>query len=193
MRDELNAKEISVLLDVSTVANLEIKPNFQLLGPKYGRDVGRVVGEISKAEPSEVFRIVSSNQQVTLGDYTLDPEEIAVSATDKVGYSVIAEQGYSAAVTTGITGELELEGRARELVHQIQNMRRDAGFDISDHINVYYTGEPGIDEVIDAHGGYIRQETLSDDLIRSAPPEDAHAASHRINGVYTDLGVVAVK
>ena len=193
VRDELNAKEISVLDDVSTVANLEIKPNFQLLGPKYERDVGRVVGAISKAEPSEVFRKVSANQQVTLGEYTLEPEEVVVSATDKDGFSVIAEQGYSAAVTTGITAELELEGRARELVHQVQNMRRDAGFDIADRITTYYTGDPGIDDVIAAHGGYIRQETLSEDLVKSAPPQDAHAASHRINGLEAALGVVAVK
>ena len=189
----MNAKEISVLDDISTVANLEIKPNFQLLGPKYGRDVGRVVGAISKAEPSEVFRKVSANQQVTLGEYTLEPEEVVVSATDKDGFSVIAEQGYSAAVTTEITAELELEGRARELVHQVQNMRRDAGFDIADRITTYYTGDPGIDDVIAAHGGYIRQETLSEDLVKSAPPQDAHAASHRINGLEAALGVVAVK
>ncbi|MDE2715641.1 MAG: isoleucine--tRNA ligase [Chloroflexota bacterium] len=193
VRDELNTKEISVLDDVSTVANLEIKPNFQLLGPKYERDVGRVAGAISKAEPSEVFRKVSANRQVTLGDYTLEPDEIVVSATDKQGYSVIAEQGYSAAVTTELTADLELEGRARELVHQVQNMRRDAGFDIADRITTYYTGDTGIDEVIAAHGGYIRQETLSDDLVRSAPPEEAHAESHRINGMEADLGVVAVK
>ena len=193
VRDELNAKEISVLDDISTVANLEIKPNFQLLGPKYGRDVGRVVGAISKAEPSEVFRKVSANQQVTLGEYTIEPDEVVVSATDKDGFSVIAEQGYSAAVTTGITAELELEGRARELVHQVQNMRRDAGFDIADRITTYYTGDPGIDDVIATHGGYIRQETLSEDLVKSAPPQDAHAASHRINGLEAALGVVAVK
>ena len=136
---------------------------------------------------------VSANRQVTLGDYTLEPDEIIVSATDKEGYSVIAEQGYSAAVTTELTADLELEGRARELVHQVQNMRRDAGFDISDRITTYYTGDPAIDDVIAAHGGYIRQETLSDDLIRSAPPDEAHAESHRINGLEADLGVVAVK
>ena len=61
---------------------------------------------------------MSANQQVTLGEYTIEPDEVVVSATDKDGFSVIAEQGYSAAVTTGITAELELEGRARELVHQ---------------------------------------------------------------------------
>ena len=115
-----------------------------------------------------------------------------VSATDKDGFSVIAEQGYSAAVTTEITAELELEGRARELVHQVQNMRRDAGFDIADRITTYYTGDAGINDVIAVHGGYIRQETLSNDLVNSAPPEDAHAATHKINGLQAALGVVAV-
>ena len=116
-----------------------------------------------------------------------------VSATDKDGFSVIAEQGYSAAVTTEITAELELEGRARELVHQVQNMRRDAGFDIADRITTYYTGDAGINDVIAVHGGYIRQRRRSrNDLVNSAPPEDAHAATHKINGLQAALGVVAV-
>ena len=193
VKDELNAKEIDVLQDVSTVANLEIKPNFQLLGPKYGRNVGQVVDAIAGADPSEVFRAVSANRPVTVGEYTLEPQEVIASAADKDGFSVASEQGYSAAVTTEITLELEREGRAREFVHQIQNMRRAAGFDIDDRIATYYTGDPGIDEVVAAHGEYIRQETLSDDLIAGAPPDGSYVESRVDDGRETIIGVVVVE
>ena len=193
VKDELNAKEINVLQDVSTVANLEIKPNFQLLGPKYGRNVGHVVDAIARADPSEVFRAASANRPVTVGTHTLEPQEVIASAADKDGFSVASEQGYSAAVTTEITLKLKREGQAREFVHQIQNMRRAAGFDIDDRIAAYYTGDPNIDEVVAAHGEYIRQETLSDDLIAGAPPDGSYIESRVDDGRETTIGVVVVE
>ena len=193
VKDELNAKEIDVLQDVSTVANLEIKPNFQLLGPKYGRNVGHVVDAIARADPSEVFRAASANRPVTIGEHTLEPQEVIASAADKDGFSVASEQGYSAAVTTEITLKLKREGQAREFVHQIQNMRRAAGFDIDDRIAAYYTGDPNIDEVVAAHGEYIRQETLSDDLIAGAPPDGSYIESRVDDGRETTIGVVVVE
>lgn len=193
VKDELNAKEIDVLQDVSTVANLEIKPNFQLLGPKYGRNVGHVVDAIARADPSEVFRAASANRPVTVGAHTLEPQEVIASAADKDGFSVASEQGYSAAVTTEITLKLKREGQAREFVHQIQNMRRAAGFDIDDRIAAYYTGDPNIDEVVAAHGEYIRQETLSDDLIAGAPPDGSYIESRVDDGRETTIGVVVVE
>lgn len=193
VKDELNAKEIDVLQDVSTVANLEIKPNFQLLGPKYGRNVGHVVDAIARADPSEVFRAASANRPVTVGTHTLEPQEVIASAADKDGFSVASEQGYSAAVTTEITLKLKREGQAREFVHQIQNMRRAAGFDIDDRIAAYYTGDPNIDEVVAAHGEYIRQETLSDDLIAGAPPDGSYIESRVDDGRETTIGVVVVE
>ena len=192
VRDELNVREITALQDVSTVANFEIKPNFQLLGPKYEKGVGRVVGAISKADSAAVFRAVSAHQQVVIGEYTLEPEEVVVTATDKEGFSVVTEQGYSAAVTTEITLELEIEGHARELVHIVQNMRREAGFDIADRITTYFQGDAKLDEVVAAHGDYIRQETLSDDLVKGQTPDGAHVESHKVNGLEATLGVARI-
>ena len=193
VKDELNAKEIDVLQDVSTVANLEIKPNFQLLGPKYGRNVGRVVDAIAAADPAEIFRAVSANRPLTVGGHTIEPKEIVAAAVDKDGFSVASEQGYAAAVTTEITLDLEREGRAREFVHQIQNMRRAAGFDIDDRIAAYYTGDSSIDDIVAAHGEYIRRETLSDDLIEGAPPEGSYVESRVSDGRETVIGVVVVE
>ena len=189
----MNVKEITALRDVSTVANFEIKPNFQLLGPKYEKEVGKVVGAIKQADTAEVFPAVSANQQIVVGGYTLEPDEVIVEATDKEGFAVVTEQGYSAAVTTGITPELELEGHARELVHIVQNMRRDAGFDIADRITIFYTGDAKFDEVVAVHNDYVRQETLSGDLVKGDTPDRAFVDSHRVNGLDVKLGVVKIE
>jgi isoleucyl-tRNA synthetase len=83
-----------------------------------------------------------------------------------------------------------LEGRARELVHLIQNMRRSAEFDIADHIVTYYGGDEALEEVIAAHGDYIRQETLSRELTRGVSPEGAYTEEQKVNGLAVVLGVV---
>ena len=89
------------------------------------------------------------------------------------GLTAVSDAGLLVAVSTEVTPELLLEGQARELVHRIQNMRRDAGFDIADRILTYYHGED-LTEILAAHGDYIKQETLSTYLIRSPAPDNAH-------------------
>ena len=93
------------------------------------------------------------------------------------------------ALETELTEDLVLEGLARELVHRIQNMRRSAGFEIADHINTYYQGDGELDEVVAGHGDYVRQETLSREVVKGGPPEGAYTETHTINGVEVVLAV----
>ena len=189
VKDELNVKKISVLEDVSTVANFEIKPNFQLLGPKYEKTVGDVIAQINAADPATVFRSVSANQPIQIGDYTVEPAEVIVEATDKDGFAVVTEQGYSAAATTEISPELESEGYARELVHLVQNMRREAEFEIADRITILYEGDEALDSVVQHFGDYIRRETLSDEIARGSTDEETHSGSHDVNGLSVTLAI----
>ena len=98
--------------------------------------------------------------------------------------SVLAEDdaGYAVGLDTAITPELADEGLARELVHRIQNLRKAAGFDISDHITTYYQGPPSLRAVLAKHGDYVRQETLSEELVEGAPPDGAHAEESAFGG-----------
>jgi len=89
---------------------------------------------------------------------------------------------------TEITPELADEGMARELVHRLQTMRKQAGFDIADYIYTYYQGGENLKPVIEKHADYIKQETLSRDLIAGIP-RDAYTESHRIAGEEITLGV----
>jgi len=97
------------------------------------------------------------------------------------GYSVTNDAKYRVAVITELSPELVAEGVSRELVRHLQNMRRNAGLDITDHIITYYqTGEPLIREVIANFADYIKQETLSEEITDSAPPDDTSGEKHRI-------------
>jgi isoleucyl-tRNA synthetase len=100
------------------------------------------------------------------------------------------EAGYAVAVNGEVTPELADEGLARELVHRIQNARRAAGFDISDHITTYLAGPERLARVLARHGDYVRQETLSEELIEGAAPDGAHVEEGKLDGATVTLGVV---
>ncbi len=95
------------------------------------------------------------------------------------------------AVPTEISPELQAEGMAREIVHRLQNMRRSAGFDIADHIITFYQGEDYIRGVMSnaATADYIKQETLSRQLIDGVPEQDVFTESHKLGGYDILLGV----
>jgi len=102
------------------------------------------------------------------------------------------EVGYAVGLDTVVTPELADEGLARELVRRIQNLRKAAGFDISDHITTYLTGPDWLSRVLAKHGDYVRQETLSEELTEGPPPTGvgAHAEEQKLDGEPITLAVL---
>ncbi|MDA1348392.1 MAG: DUF5915 domain-containing protein, partial [Chloroflexi bacterium] len=189
LQDELNVKEVAALEDAGSVVEFEVRPNLPALGPKYGKDVSTINRQLSERNPGEIRELVSAGRPIELEGYSLEPDEVLVSTVDMDGYSVASEGGYTVAVTTDVTEELRLEGLARELVHRVQNMRRDAGFEISDHINAFYQVGDDLRHVLSVHSEYVKQETLSRNLFDQEPPEGAHVETHKIDDMEVILGL----
>jgi len=107
------------------------------------------------------------------------------------GYIVVAEPAVSSGFYTVLTPELEAEGMAREIVHRLQTMRRSAGFDIADHIDTYYQGDSYISEVMKSESlaDYIKQETLSRQLVEGLPGEVDFKETYKLSGHEVLLGV----
>ena len=105
------------------------------------------------------------------------------------GFSASLESGYMVAIDTRITPELADEGLARELAHRIQNLRKNARYEITDRIITYYQGPSDIVRVMDDHQAYIMQETLSEALLAQEPDPDASSESQSIEGMEVVLGV----
>ena len=120
-------------------------------------------------------------------------QELASDDGDAVvsvsGYSAALESGYMVAVDARITPDLADEGMARELAHRIQNLRKNARFEITDRIVTYFDGPDDVTRVMTVHGDYIKQETLSDELIGSVPEDTANAETAQIEGMEVTLGV----
>ncbi len=190
--DELNVKEVVALEDEGDVVDFAVKPNLQLLGPKLGPDLPKLRKLLGEADSHEIAGLVNANRQVRLDGFSLEPGELLVETSDKEGYASAMEAGYLVAIDTNLTPDLADEGVTRELVHLVQNMRRSAGFNISDRIVTWYQGDDRVARVMEKHGGYIKEETLSLDLQPGEAEEGAHVEERRIDGASVKLGVKRV-
>jgi len=119
----------------------------------------------------------------------LNVKQVDITVTPPPATAVVEAAGPVVKIDTKITPELADEGRARELVHRLQTMRKRAGFDIADYISTYYQGGSSIQRVIQEFAPYIKQETLSRDLIQGPAPHGAYAESHKVDGDEVVLGV----
>ena len=189
VQDELNVKQIEPVTDEGDVLEYKVQPNLRLLGPKYGAELRNIVAALNAADPAEVHYQVRAGNPVALNGFVLESDEVLVETLDRDGYSVSNEGGYTVAVSTDVSAALRLEGDAREFVHGIQNMRRSADFDIADHIVTYYDGGAELDAVIAAHGDYIRQETLSQELVNAQPADGAYTETLKVNDMQATVGV----
>jgi isoleucyl-tRNA synthetase len=108
-------------------------------------------------------------------------------------WPMVEEGGLTVMVDTDISQELADEGLVREMVHRLQTLRKQAGFDIADYIETYYEGGPEVQRVMGEHAQYIKQETLSRKLVEGQPPESAFSKSQVIDGNKVNLAVKKLK
>ena len=136
------------------LAKVFARPNAKLLGPKYGKDMQSI---IISAKDGKFERLTNGNIKV-LG-FELLPEEIEIGYLGKEGFDIETEAGILVALDTKITPELELEGQARDLVRQIQEMRKTADYNVDDRITLaLIKAKP---ELLSKFGDYIKAETLA--------------------------------
>ncbi len=199
LRDELNVKAVRYLDSSSDFVENRFKPNLRLVGRKYGKLVPALTAalrDLSGAAAREAARAVEEGRSVAImvGDQALEllPEEVLVETSSPEGYAVAEGNGVLVALDTTVTPELRQEGLARELVRNIQDARKNAGFAIADRIVVYLGGADGgeVAAVVQQWGDYIRAETLADDLALAAPPSGAHAETLDLDGQTITVGVV---
>ena len=163
--EELNAKNLEISKDAHEFADLIVEANKAQLGPKYGNKLPHIIRLLQHQTTSKLLAAIQSGKQVHVAEYTLDPTDLKVTVHGKVGYSVSYENGYFVAIATQLSDPLISEGFTRELVHRLQNLRRNTGLSVSDEIIIYYCANNQLKKMIETHKDYIQQETLSKKLI----------------------------
>jgi isoleucyl-tRNA synthetase len=165
--EEVNIKELVVLDDDSEIVSKSAKANFKSIGPKFGKKVKVVAEAIKSFNRDEILRIEKGNDialNINGEEIIISSSDVEIVSTEITGWVVESESGITVAIDTELDDKLFAEGLAREFVNRIQNMRKDAGFDVTDRIKVIYNGSPKLVEAIVNFHNYISNETLAENL-----------------------------
>lgn len=162
--DEVNIKELLILTDDSGIVKKTAKPNFRYLGGKHGKGVQPVAAAIREFGRPEISKLSKGeNVIITINgnDVVIEPVDVEIISSEIEGWLVEAEGAFTVALDTEITPELKEEGIAREFVNRVQNMRKDAGFEVTDKITIDYNGAVELTEAVKNFSSYIQGETLA--------------------------------
>ena len=167
LRSEVNVKSIKLIDDNSNILVKEIKPNFKLLGPRFGKDMGQVVNKINAFGEEEIKTLEREkkiNIRLNEKNLILELSEVEITSKDIEGWLVAHGNGLTVAIDITLTEDLINEGIARELVNRIQNIRKDTGLEVTDKINISFLADDDLKERIKNNIAYIRSETLGEKI-----------------------------
>jgi isoleucyl-tRNA synthetase len=168
IKSEVNVKEVTILKDDAAFLVKNIKPNFKVLGPKYGKEMGVVNKTVSEFTQTDIATIEKKGFiAINLNGKTIDLmlNEVEIAFKDIEGWLVSSQAGITVALDITITEDLQKEGNARELVNRIQNLRKEKGLKVSDRIRLFVEKDDILAPSILANEQYIKNETLTDDLV----------------------------
>lgn len=148
--DELNIKTFEFATDADKYISYKLKPQLKTLGPKYGKKLGAISAFLANCNAKEVVEAVKNggSYQIAELEVTLNFEDLQIFTQSANGFIAAEDKGITVALDTELTEELIFEGIEREIVSKIQNMRKDAGFEVTDRIEVYYKAEGKAQKVL---------------------------------------------
>jgi isoleucyl-tRNA synthetase len=188
IREELNVKEVVYSTAEEAKVVLSAKPNPQLLGPRFGKNFAAISKKIANLSPEQMLTIEGGNA-LTLDGESFQPNEIQILRQARDGApDVRSDRFISIELSCTLTEELIAEGLAREVVHLIQQMRKEAGYQVEDRIAVTYTTDSTLASAIERHQSYIQQETLARSL-RLVQAHGDRVDTVDIEGMKLTLGV----
>jgi len=167
IKSEVNVKEVEVLEDASDILVKQIKPNFKVLGPRFGKDMKAVSQAINGFTADDIKNIEQNDSldvEINGKIITLEKSDVEITSQDIEGWLVASSGVLTVALDVTLTDELKKEGIARELVNRIQNLRKDSGFELTDRIVVQFQKDEQIINAINKNLEYIKTETLTDEL-----------------------------
>ena len=191
--DELNVKEIEFVERESDLVTYKIMPDNRKLGPKFGASFPKVRAALSALDAFSVAGAVKSGQSISLSvegeAVMLAPDDILVQAVPREGLVVAGDAGIVVALDTRLSESLEYEGLAREVVRHLNDLRKEAGLELTDRIMTEYAASAKLEAAVLAFSDYIRAETLSVGLNRSDSPS-GKVASDSFDGESLTIGIV---
>ncbi len=191
IEDELNIKTVEFTADVSSFTSYNFKPQLKTLGPKYGKRLGTIRTALSELDGSAAKKQLDADGVLKLtlpdGEIELAPEDLLVETVQSTRYYTVEDGGVTVAIDTLLTEALIEEGFVRELVSKFQTMRKEAGFEVEDHIRAFANGNEKIEALLTANSGRVGGDILADDIHTGTV--SGYAKEWDINGETVTLGV----
>ena len=189
--DELNVKEVRFVDDASSFISYRVKPQLKTLGPRYGKLLPKInqylAGEgVGNAVVAAHNRGESYKFDIDGTEISLSAEDVLVSTEENAGFVTVTEHDLSVVLDTNLTPELIEEGFVREIVSKVQTMRKEAGFEVTDHIVLSHHGNSLIEGIFARHGAEIAADTLADSIKLGSA---GYVKDWEINGESVTLGV----
>jgi isoleucyl-tRNA synthetase len=189
--EELNVKNVSFKDNMEEYLSYQIKPDFRKLGPKVGKAMGEVKAALLKLNGAEAKKILDTKGELQIttpsGEFTVTADEVEIAVTQTEGYVTESDGKVTVALETKLTTELIEEGFLREVISKLQTMRKDSGFEVTDHITVYVFGNDKISGILKKNEAELRRIVLADDVKYE---ESANAKVWDINGENVSLATV---
>ncbi len=191
--DEVNVKQIEYADDDSGIVSKTAKPNFPLLGKRLGKKMKAVAAKIRDLDTEEITKFEDQGViEFEMDDdetVRISSNEIEIQRTGLKGWSVETEKGITVAVDTELTPELLREGLSREFVNRIQNMRKEADFEVTDRIVVGYSGSDKLKEAVESSKESIKTETLAEEINSTILDVSDFVKTWEIEGTDTEISI----
>ena len=191
VENELNVKQVIFKDDMEEYLSYSFKPQFKVLGPKVGRQIGEIKAALGKVNGHAAKEELDKTGQLKLmlksGEVTLQPEDIEVTMAQTEGFMAQRYNGVTVALETTLSEELVEEGFVREIISKLQTMRKENGFEVMDHITVYAEGNDKLAALMQKNEAFIKEITLADAI--EFGRTDGFAKEWNINGETVTLAV----
>ena len=191
IRDELNVKEIEATNDVSALTNYTFKPQLKTLGRRFGKNINTVKEILAGLNGQQAMKELNETGTLTItvdgNEEKLTQEDLLIEAAQMEGYVSASDHGVTVVLDTNMTGELLEEGFVRELVSKIQTMRKEAGFEVMDHIAIGFVADEKVTGIFAKYGDAVKKEVLGEKI--TAGSTSGYTKAWNINGEEVTLSV----
>ncbi len=191
IRDELNVKEIEATDDVSALTNYTFKPQLKTLGRRFGKNINAVKEILAGLNGQQAMKELNETGALTItvdgNEEKLTQEDLLIEAAQMEGYVSASDHGVTVVLDTNMTEELLEEGFVRELVSKIQTMRKEAGFEVMDHIAIGFEADEKVTGIFAKYGDAIKKEVLGEKI--TAGSTSGYTKAWNINGEEVTLSV----
>ena len=191
IEDELNVKEVVFKEDVSDLTSYSFKPQLKTVGPKYGKQLGGIREYLSAVDGTQAMKQLKAEGalrfEVDGVEISLGEEDLLIDVAQKAGFVTEADNYVTVVLDTNLSPELIEEGFVYEVISKIQTMRKDAGFEVMDHIKVAINGNEKVAGIVEANKAAISEKVLADEIVTDQ--NFAVSKEWNVNGEKVVIGV----